>query len=444
MRSCTVVSVTTLDNLPGPRTPRLYNSIEFAFALRRAVERDRERFGHAYRVRGVQGDLVLTTSPEHARRVFAADSAAFDQFSLSLRGVLGPTSVLITSGAPHKQRRKLLTPPINGARLRAFGQDMQRLADAHIATLTPGRSFRALSLTTDYTLDVIAHTVFGAASDQEARTLKTLLSSLLHAVPPLALFVPTLQRSWFPPWRRFLAAQRRFDAWVHEKIALRRQHQEAGSDVLSLLVAARGDDGTAMGDPEIRDQLVTLLLAGHETTSIALASAMSRLAQHPEVLAKLRAELAGAGADDDVQRLPYLSAVVDETLRIDPIVSDIARVPTSPFALDDELTVTPSQVLVVLMEGIHRDPALYPEPAAFRPERFLERKFSPHEYAPFGGGVRRCLGAAFSDYETKIFLAALVRKTSLSLTRGAPDPRVRRNVTMGPKYGVPMRVDAVH
>ena len=141
-----------------------------------------------------------------------------------------------------------------------------------------------------------------------------------------------------------------------------------------------------------------------------------------------------------MQRLPYQSAVVDETLRIDPIIPDIARVANSDFALDDTLVVKAGDSVVVLMEALHHDPTLYPEPATFRPERFLERSYAPYEFAPFGGGVRRCLGAGFSDFETKILLAALLDRVTLELQDARPEPRVRRNVTLGPKYGVPLRV----
>ncbi|MDB4972481.1 MAG: cytochrome [Myxococcaceae bacterium] len=432
----------TLDQLPGPRTPRIFNTFEFALAPRRFARRHAERHGRVYRMRSLQGDVVITADPEHVRRVFAADSDTFASFSgLALSALFGPRSVLLTSGAVHRRQRKLLAPPLHGPRLRAFGESMQKLADQHVARLQPGQSLRALDLTTSFTLDVIVQTVFGVTNEREGRELASLLTTLVHEVPAIALFVTRLQTRWFRPWARYLATRDRFDRWVSEKIETQRRAASQGGDVLSLLLEARYDDGSAMDEGEIHDQLITLLLAGHETTSIALASCMSRLVRHPEVLARLRSELDGVPEGADVQRLPYLSAVIDETLRIDPIVSDVARVPKVDFALDDQLTITPKQLLLVLMEGLHHDPELYPDPSAFRPERFLERKFTPFEYAPFGGGVRRCIGAAFSDYETKIMLAALVRRVDFSAARSAPDKRVRRNVTMGPRDGVPLIVD---
>jgi cytochrome P450 len=415
--------------------------LEFGFAPARFALRNARAFGRSYAVPGIGATFLFTADPAHLKRIFGADSFAFQSFSAySLRNVFGPHSVLITSGATHARQRKLLAPPLNGARLRAFGATMQQIADEHVARLRPGQVLRAVDLTTDFTLDVIVRTVFGVDTGAAAQELKSLLGELVEAVPPVAIFVPRLQNEWFPPWARFQRLRRRFDAWVHALIAQRRREPTRRDDVLSLLLATRYDDGSELDQQEICDQLVTLLLAGHETTALTLATCMGRLLRHPHVLDKLRNELSAQTSPDDAQRLPYLSAVIDETLRLDPIVTDVARVPTSLFHVEDDLVLTPKDVAVVVIEALHHDPELYPEPTLFRPERFLERRYSPFEYAPFGGGVRRCLGAAFSDYETKIFLATLLRRVTLSSARSGPEPRVRRNVTMGPKYGVPLKV----
>jgi cytochrome P450 len=429
--------------LPGPRTPALFNTLDYGLFPRRFALRNAARYGRAYKVRGVVGDALFTSDPEHLRRIFSSDSDALGTLAAATLGWLfGETSVLLTAGSTHRRQRKLLAPPLNGPRLRAFGATMQELADKHVGKLTPGSNFRMLSLSTSFTLDVIIRTVFGVESedDAEARELRSMLSALVHGVPALAVFAHPLRTPWYPPWARYLKAKQTFDAWLMEKIRRRRAEGVQGTDVLSLLLNARYDDGSAMDEHEIYDQLVTLLLAGHETTSLTLASCMGRLLREPTVLARLCKELEGASGPEEIQRLPFLSAVIDETLRIDPIVTDVGRLTRVDFALDQHLRLPPNQVIVVLIEALHHDPALYPNPKQFRPERFLERKFAPHEYAPFGGGVRRCLGAAFSDYETKILLATLLRRTVLELQNEAPEPRVRRNITMGPKHGVPMRV----
>ena len=431
--------------IPTSRAPGLLSMLAFGFAPRRFAEHHRARFGQVYRFHSPFGDLVFTSDPEHVRRIFSADSATFATFSeRSLKALFGPKSVLLTWGPTHKRQRKLLSPPLTGTRLRAFGSSMQDIADEHVSRLLPGTSFRALDFTTQFTLDVIVRTVFGASTDREQRELREILSALVRSVPALPVFAPVLQQPWFPPWSTFLRARAETQHWLEAKIGQRRRDSEPGDDVLSLLLASRYDDGSAMADDEVLDQLLTLLLAGHETTAIALAHCLGHIHRQPKARERLYEELDATDlSHEHVQRLPYLSAVIDETLRLDPIVTDVARVPHQDFALDDRYVVTPRQVLFVFIEAIHTDPTLYPEPLSFRPERFLERRYAPHEYMPFGGGVRRCLGAAFSDYETKILLATLLKSRELRLLSRRPDPRVRRNITMGPKHGIAMKVERV-
>jgi cytochrome P450 len=434
----------SLRSLPGTSTPGLINALEYGLFPRRFALRHAARFGRSYRIKGLLGDALFTADPEHLKRIFSADSDALGSLAeKAVAWLFGQHSVLVTSGSTHRRQRKLLAPPLNGPRLRAFGKIMQELADAHVGRLTPGAQVSALSVSTSFTLDVIIRTVFGvSASDdaEEAATLRRHLMTLVEDVPALAVFAYPLRTPLYPPWQRYLRARDSFDSWLMAKIRQRRTNGVSGDDVLSLLLNTRYDDGSAMDEREIYDQLVTLLLAGHETTSLAVASCLGRLLREREVLARLRAELDKTSGPEEVQRLPLLSAVIDETLRIDPIVTDVGRLARVPFALDDQLALAPGDVLIVLIEALHHDPELYPKPAEFRPERFLERKFAPHEYAPFGGGVRRCLGAAFSDYETKILLATLLRRLDLSLIDARPERRVRRNITMGPKAGVPLRV----
>jgi cytochrome P450 len=436
--------MSSLHSLPGPRTPALFNMLEYGAFPRRFALRHAARFGRSYRVRGLLGNALFTADPEHVRRVFAADSDTLGSLAAhSLPWLFGASSVLMTSGSTHRRQRKLLAPPLNGARLRSFGNTMQELADAHVARLTPGTRISALEVSTGFTLDVIIRTVFGVTGDDhedEGKLLRKHLMTLVHEIPALAIFAHPLRNDLYRPWKRFQDARSSFQTWLMDRIRQRRASGAQGEDVLSLLLNARYEDGSAMDEREVYSQLLTLLLAGHETTSLTVASCIGHLLREPEALARLRTELEGTRGPEEVQRLPFLSAVIDETLRIDPIVTDVGRMVQLPIALDDDLTLQPKEVVIVLIEALHQDPALYPEPMRFRPERFLERKFAPHEYAPFGGGVRRCLGAAFSDYETKILLATLLRRLNLSLESSRPEARVRRNITMGPKRGVPLRV----
>jgi cytochrome P450 len=400
------------------------------------------RYGRSYTLSVGGAPVLVTADPEHVRRIFAAESDVFRSFAeYSLRALFGPRSVLVTHGAAHQKQRKLLGPPLGGARLRSYGPAMEALAQAQLAGVRAGAELSSHALALRFTLDVIVRTVFGLTDAAESETLRALLTELVHALPPSAIFAPQLQQPWFPPWARYLRAQQRFDAWLAPAIRLRRGRPRQGDDVLSLLLEARYDDGNPLEDAEVRDQLVTLLLAGHETTALTLTRCLERLHANPDVLARVRAELDGAGPGPEaVQRLPYLSAVLDETLRVDPIVTDVARVAKQEVPLGNGLVLAPREGVLVMIEALHFDPLLYPEPTRFRPERFLERKYGAHEYAPFGGGVRRCLGAAFSDYESKIFLAMLLRRHRLAPLRPGISRRVRRNLTMGPAHDVPLRV----
>lgn len=423
----------------GSRRPGVVQVVEYVFWPEHYVMRNLRRHGSVFLMKGPILDLWATASPEHAKRVFAADPDTFGTLGTdSLKGILGARSVLVTDGPLHRRQRKLLTPPLHGPRLRAFAVSMQAIAHEHVARLRPGQRLLAHDLTTDFTLDVILRTVFGVESRTEAAALRTLLVDMLAGISPLGIFMPFLQTPLFPPHRRFLAVRERFDRAVDRLIDERRG--AAREDVLSLLCAARYEDGEPVERAEIRDQLLTLLLAGHETTAISLAWALDFVLRHPDVRARIEDEVRGVSDPEAIAKLPLLGASIEETMRIAPVVTDVARIPRVPFELEPGLVVPKGTPLVVLIEGIHRDPALYPAPDRFRPERFLERRFAPTEFLPFGGGNRRCLGAAFSEQEARLFLAALLAERRLRVTSPRPPRRVRRNITMGPDDGVPLEV----
>jgi cytochrome P450 len=423
----------------GPRRPGIVQVVEFTFWPERYVMRNVRRHGAVFRMKGPIIDLWATASPEHAKRVFAADPDTFGTLGTdSLKGILGARSVLVTDGPLHRRQRKLLTPPLHGPRLRAFAMSMQAIAREHIGRLRTGQRLLAHDLTTDFTLDVILRTVFGVEEGPQMASLRELLTHMLAGISPLSIFLPLLQTPRFPPHRKFLAVRERFDRAVDRLIDERRGEERA--DVLSLLCAARYEDGEPMERSEIRDQLVTLLLAGHETTAITLAWALDLVLRRPEVLDRIESEIRGVDDPEQIAKLPYLGAAIDETMRLVPVVTDVARIPKVPFELEPGLVVPKGVPIVVLIEAIHRDPSLYPEPERYRPERFLERRFSPTEFLPFGGGNRRCLGAAFSEQEARLFLAMPLDDVRLRPTSARPPRRVRRNITMGPDDGVPLEV----
>ncbi|MDQ3035426.1 MAG: cytochrome P450 [Myxococcota bacterium] len=436
---------------PGPRSSLLATMqiIRDPYATQRAL---RARYGDVVTFPSLNGVLVLGHTPAFAKAVFTADPDRFGAWATeTLSAVLEPRSLLVSSGEQHKRDRKLLTPPFHGARMRAYGTQTRALARAGLdARFAPGAQVTTQDVTTAITLDVILATVFGVQPGPAEDEGRAILGQVVREFHPAILFTKKLHTTLFPPWRRFLVTRERFRAWLGARIAEAHERMRAGAgdeSVLGLMLAARYDDGTEMSDSDIAVQLVTLLIAGHETTSIALAWAVHWLLRDPAALARLRAELDALGPDADpesIAKLPYLGAVCDETMRMNPIITEVLRALKKPLRVPGpdgaEIEVPAGIGVGVGIAAIHEDPAIYPEPHRFRPERFLERKYGPFEHLPFGGGHRRCIGAAFAMYEMKLVLATMVSEWNLELARPGAERPVRRNVTMGPEHGVPIRV----
>lgn len=432
---------TAVPGLPkGSWLPAVVQTAQFITRPGPFIAASRARHGDLFTLNALNGTVVMGCTPEHAKALFTADPKTFRPFATeALAPMLGEGSMLVVSGEQHRRQRTLLQPPFHGERMRAYGAAMRDVALTTLGRLKPGEAVRAHEVTTVISLDVILRTVFGldGGALEEGRQV---LSRMLVGLSPMLLFSRQFQRSLFPSWRRFLAAQAEVTALIEREVAARRQRGRSGEDIFGMLLDARWDDGEALSVVELRDHLLTLLLAGHETTAISLAWAVHDVYRSPEVLRRLRDELDGLGADPDLEamaRLPYLGAVCDESLRLRPIITDVLRTLVVPFEYGGHL-LPAGVAAAVAIEAIHTDPTLYPEPEQFRPERFLERRFSPFEFLPFGGGNRRCLGAAFSNFEARIVLGTLV--SGFELEPLAVDARVRRNITMGPKDGVPMRV----
>jgi cytochrome P450 len=316
---------------------------------------------------------------------------------------------------------------------------MRQVTLSHIETLRAGTEIRAHDLTTAISLDVILRTVFGMDGDALVEG-RSVVRAVLHQASPLLMFARPFQRPWFPPWRELQRAKAAYDAMIARIVVERRKSGLHGEDILGMLLDARWDDGSEMTIAEIRDQLLTLLVAGHETTAISLAWAIYDVYRDRAIVRRLREEIDALGPGpepESIARLPYLSAVCDETLRMRPIITDVARTLVSPMEFGGYMIPAGASVGVAI-ELIHQDETIYPHPDQFRPERFLDKKPGPFEFLPFGGGHRRCLGAAFSDYEARLVLATVVSRFDLEPRR--EDRRSRRNVTMGPKHGVMVRV----
>lgn len=432
-----------LQSLPAGPKGALRNTLRLVRDPGGNQLRWRDRFGDPYTVPAINGHVVMTGKPDLVKAILAAEPDTYAPWApRALEPTLGPGSLLTLEEPAHMRERKLLMPPFHGERMRAYADLMAETALRRLTTAATRPRFSMLELAQAISLEVIARAVFGAQDETRARALADAVLQLTQGASPLVFFMPFLQREFggVGPWARFKRAFARLDALLQEQVDSARA-QEHGEDICSLLVRARYEDGSPMEDRAIRDELRTLLFAGHETTAITIAWVLDLVHRHPAVLSRLRDEIQGLGPEPDpaaLARLEYLSAVCKEALRLHPVVTEILRLLVKPLQLGDvEIPAGVGVSAGIVM--VHRDPALYPDPDAFRPERFLERRFSPWEYLPFGGGHRRCIGAAFASFEMNIVVgSALARYEFERLDPKTPRP-VRRAVTMAPSGGVPLR-----
>jgi cytochrome P450 len=425
---------------PGPRS-RLLSTFRILRDPQACIDRWSTRYGDPVAVPTINGTVVMTADPAKAKWIWAHDPDDYLPFGIeAVAPLLGARSLLTVSGEAHRRDRKLLMPPFHGARMRSYGDVMAQAARRHLGRATGASNVRARSVAQAISMEVIIRTVFGVG-DARVEPFTEAVLAVVESAGPLAFFVPALQRGIGPlsPYARARRKLEALDVLLQEQIERVRAHG-GGDDILSMLVAARWDDGSAMDDAHIRDELRTLLVAGHETTAITIAWAIDALHRNPAVLARLRDELdAAEPSPAEDAKLPYLDAVHRETLRRWPVLPEVMRVLARPLRFDGR-DVPAGHALGVAVVNIHHRPDLYPEPFAFRPERFLERKYGPHEYMPFGGGHRRCLGAAFAEFELKIVLAVAVREFAFDLLDRDPPRAVRRNITMAPSTGIPVVV----
>lgn len=368
-----------------------------------------------------------------------------------IRLLLGEHSLVLLDGDRHQRQRRLLTPPFHGERMRVYGKLICDVTEQVMSQWTLGEPFCVRSSMQEISLRVILHPVFGLHEGQRCEQLRQLLSSLLDSIgSPLSsslLFFCSLRRdlgSW-SPWGRFLRKQQQINELIYAEIQQRREQPDSSrTDILTLLMSARDETGKPLTDVELRDELLTLLFSGHETTTTALAWALYWINHLPEVRSRLLEELDTLGHAFDpiaIARLPYLTAICEETLRIYPIsLVTLARIVKAPLQLMG-YQFEPGTVLLPCIYLTHQREDLYPDPKRFKPERFLERQFSPYEYLPFGGGNRSCIGMAFAQFEMKLVLATIMREKQLVLADRRPVKPVRRGFTIAPP--VRMRMVAI-
>lgn len=446
---------------PGPRSPLLIQTFQQLFDPLTYLAQQRQRYGDVFTLRFAgTPPLVVIADPKVIQALFTANPKQFDSGAGNrafLQSWVGQHSLLVLDGDRHARQRRLIMPPFHGDRMKSYGEAIQAIARQEVSEIPLNQPFIARNMTQRISLQVILRTVFGLSAgprfDQMERRLTAMLDGMTGSVwRSLVVFLKPLQRdlgAW-SPWGKFLREQRGVDELIYAEIAERRSSPSPGSvpspglgeDVLSLMMAARDEAGEPMGDQELRDELITLLIAGHETTATAIAWALYWVHVQPEVRRQLTAELqawqAQGGELAAVGTLPYLSAVCAETLRIFPItLFTFARMPKVALDLAG-YRFEPGTMLMPCVYLTHRREDLYPQAAQFRPERFLEQQFSPFEYLPFGGSNRRCLGMAFAQYEMKLAMATLLTQTSFELLEAQPVTAVRRGLTMAPAGGIAM------
>ena len=438
------MSATTVKPLAGPRG-RLVPTMRL---LRDPLSYYRSLFaeyGDPVLIRALNGDILLTASQEGAQQILTARPEIYDPFATEALGALvGRHSLLTLRGTEHRRQRKLVMPSFHGQRMREYAQTMADATERSFQGQNAGDVFVAMSQFHDLTLEVIIRTVFGVQNDDQVVEVARAVSNTTAALKPIFLFSSQFQIAplGLGPWATFRRRAARLDELLYARIAAAREDGE-GTDILSMLLAARDENDESMTDEELRDQLVTLLVAGHETTAVALSWALYHLHQNSDSLAALQDELR-ENADnplEEVPRLPYMRATVQETLRLFPIIPDFLRTLNAPMELMGR-TVEAGKTVAIATTVMHHDPEIYPDPMRFDPSRWVTENPPKWAYFPFGGGHRRCVGAAFAEFEIGIVLATLLRTLELELVDRATLYPERRNVTLSPPGGVKMRVTA--
>lgn len=404
------------------------------------------RYGDPFTLPSFLGPMVVTGDPVGLQTILTAEPETYVALGGELLApVLGESNLILLSGERHRAMRRLQTPPFQGARMRTYGDLILRVAEEEAARWPRDRPFDVHRTMRQISLQVILQAVLGLDEAERRRQFEDAILDLIAALKPSFMFMRRLRRPLMglSAWARFERKKAAVTAFFQEELRARRADPKPRQDILSLLLAARREDGSALSDQELFEQMMNLVAAGHETTASSLAWAFHHLHREDAVKQRLLAELEGlpAGALDPerVAQLPYLDAVCSEVLRLEPVAPLVGRTLRKSLTLLGR-DLPPGVSVGIGIFNLHRRPALYPEPERFRPERFLERSYGPFEYLPFGGGARRCLGAAFAEYEMKLVLATILRNHRLLATSTRPMRAKMRNTTAGPAGRIEMRL----
>jgi cytochrome P450 family 110 len=395
--------------------------------------------------------LIFVHHPQGIQEILTNDRKKFATTSKTnavWEPLFGTHSVIMLDGDRHRKRRQLLMPSFHGERMRAYGQLICDITDKIFSQLPTNKVFSAAELMREISLQVILQAIFGLYEGHSYEKIihqLGLMLDLFHSpITASFLLLPFLQKDlgYWSPWGKFLRYRQEVDKLLYAEITQRRENPDPGrTDILSLLMSAQDEEGNGMTDKELRDELLTLLLAGHENTATVMSWAFYWSHYLPEVKEKLLQELHSLGSNPDpvsISKLPYLSAFCNETLRIYPVAMlNFSREVQEPVELMGN-KLYPGTEVVGCIYLLHQREDLYPQPKEFKPERFLQRQFSPYEFLAFGGGVRRCVGDALAMFEIKLVLATVLLNYHLTLADNKPEIPQRRAVTLAPANGVRM------
>jgi cytochrome P450 len=415
---------------PAPRVPKLLQGIGFVAAREKSVAAVAKRYGPAFTLRlPIFGDAVVVSDPATVKDLFTTNTDLIARAGV-LGEMFGPGSTFSLDGAEHRERRKLLVPPFHGKRMGAYEQIVEEEVTREVATWPEGREFETLPSMMRITLNAILRTVFGAEGTALDELRELLPPMVLHA-SRIAVLPPIVRRdlgAW-SPGRRLAVYRRRYDDIISRLISEVRNDAgfEDRNDVLTLLLQARYDDGSHISDVHVADELLTLLAAGHETTATTLAWAVERLRRHPRLLARLTAEVDNGGSE-------LRQATIWEVQRTRPVINGTARMTKTRIRLG-EWVIPERHVVIASISLAHRSEASFPDADVFNPDRFINNPPDNYAWIPYGGGVRRCIGAAFANMEMNVTLRTLLRDFEFGTTY-APGERLHsRGIATAPAGG---------
>jgi cytochrome P450 family 110 len=431
---------------------RFRTTLEWVYRPVEFLDECAQRYGDPICFGGEKSSPVIYFSnPEDLKQIFTASPDLFSRSSKNhfLRTLLGQNSLFLLDSDAHNRQRRLLMPPFHGERMRVYGQYICEATEQTTKQWSLNQPFVIRESIQEISLKVIINCVFGLTENYLLDEIFQLLKSFMAKIdaPAFAsfIFIRLLQKDLGPwsPWGDFLDKVQQLDKLIYQIIAERRTELlESRSDILSLMMMAQDEQGEAMTDVELRDELITLLFTGNDTTVSAVVWALYWIDRLPVVQERLLEELDAFSSFDPshVVRLPYLTAVCQETLRIYPVaLFATARILKAPFQVGNYL-FNPGTILVPSIYLTHRRADIYPEPTQFQPERFLEKQYSPYEYFPFGGGHRSCIGMAFAMFQMKVILARILCDFKVSRTNQDPVKPSRRSITVAPPSNMQMIV----